>query len=77
MYFKINIEPQTECCYNCENFRQHYTRDGDELYCGHCVYPRMKNRGPFDTCQHFLLKQPVALRISTIGRSERNDGQKH
>ena len=36
-------------CKTCRHFRQHYIRYGRsyrEAYCGHCVYPRVKQRSP-------------------------------
>ncbi|MDP4120565.1 MAG: hypothetical protein Q8876_05875 [Bacillota bacterium] len=44
-------------CKNCKHFRQHYIKFGEsysEISDGHCVYPRLKNRGT-DTkaCEHF------------------------
>lgn len=57
MFFSIS--PQTECCANCQHYRQHFTYLLQEhCFClcnaGHCCYPRMKNREPMDVCQHFV-----------------------
>ena len=46
-------------CVNCQHFHQHYIRDGKghvAVECGHCVEPRIKNREPWDSCQHFTPK---------------------
>ena len=47
-----------EKCQNCSNFRQHYTFDNRRIfrvYCGHCVYPKVKKRLPdAEICQHFV-----------------------
>lgn len=56
MNFKRSAEPETECCYNCTHFYQHYSKEGYEIYAGHCSYPRIKPRNPGDTCQNFERK---------------------
>ncbi len=45
-------------CRQCRHFRQHYVLDDQTctaICCGHCVFPRLKNRRP-DTpaCGHFV-----------------------
>ena len=30
---------------------------GQTVECGHCVYPRVKTRMPYDTCEHFQRKE--------------------
>lgn len=45
----IYILKAEEVCGNCKHFHYHYCGcDGryHPLNCGHCVYPRMKNRQP-------------------------------
>ena len=47
-------------CQNCAHFRQHYIMDvqwAQPVHCGHCTYPRLKNRKP-DTpaCKFFSSK---------------------
>ncbi len=54
------ISEHEEVCANCRHFYQHY---GKSVYAysvsfaainaGHCVYPRTKNRYPYDTCKYF------------------------
>ena len=51
-------------CEDCKYFRQHYITDGtryDYVYCGHCVYPRLKTRKP-DTpaCFYFVQREKDA-----------------
>ena len=48
-------------CKTCKHFRQHYVQFGrryGEVYCGHCVHPRLKSRLP-DTpaCKHFAERE--------------------
>jgi len=43
----LGVTPETECCANCEHFRQHYDKDGGLIFAGHCCYPRMKPREPY------------------------------
>ena len=44
-------------CKNCEHFQQHYVIDDQNyftVHCGHCTYPRTKNRKPqTKACQYF------------------------
>ncbi len=53
----LGVTPETECCANCEHFRQHYDKDGGLIFAGHCCYPRMKPRKPYNTCKHFRNKE--------------------
>lgn len=51
-------------CINCEHFCQHYIRGGPPIFtiwwcpldCGHCIYPRLRDRKAYDTCKHFEQK---------------------
>lgn len=53
------IRETEERCANCEHFHQHYIRgkqfvDGlTTVNIGHCTYPRIKFREPWDTCKYF------------------------
>ncbi len=53
------IGPETERCENCRHFCRHYVvvqpnpNVAVPTHCGHCVYPRVKNRKIYDVCQHF------------------------
>lgn len=41
-------------CYNCKHFTVHYVLT-DKLHmidCGHCGFPRIKNRRSYDLCEH-------------------------
>ena len=51
--FAHHLTMQSRMCVNCRYYFQHYARDGAELNCGHCTYPRMKYRAPFEDCDHF------------------------
>ena len=48
-----HLTNEARMCKNCRHFHQHYTIDGEEIYCGHCVYPRSKIRAPHDCCGYF------------------------
>lgn len=46
------------CCKDCKYFFQHYGKGPRgqyrEIYCGHCIKPRLKNRKPdAPACPHF------------------------
>lgn len=50
---------QQVCC-TCTHYQQHYYRAKKqyrEVYCGHCIKPRLKQRKPDQTCQ---LWTPIA-----------------
>lgn len=56
------IAPDSEVCGNCEHFVQHYnvnpfwSQQGKffvPMHCGHCTYPRLKNRTVHDSCDKF------------------------
>ena len=56
------IAPDSEVCGNCEHFIQHYninpfwSQQGKffiPMHCGHCTYPRLKNRTVHDSCDKF------------------------
>ena len=58
----FGIEPDSEVCGNCEHFVQHYnanlfwSRNVERvtpMHCGHCTYPRLKNRTVHDSCDKF------------------------
>ncbi len=51
---------QNSTCKTCNFFVQHYYKRNNRffiLYCGHCIYPRIKNRNP-DTpsCNYYKHK---------------------
>jgi len=50
-------------CANCKRYHQHYgIFEGDNgkvapINCGHCVYPRMKERKPGTAaCEHYIAR---------------------
>ena len=58
----FGIAPDSEVCGNCEHFVQHYnanlfwSRNVERvtpMHCGHCTYPRLKNRTVHDSCDKF------------------------
>lgn len=56
----IKIMSEDVCCGNCENFYQHYVKvwNGNIPYyvltnCGHCTYPRIKERQAGQHCKNF------------------------
>lgn len=54
--YQTQLTPRTPLCVNCRHYYQHYTHTGEAVQCGHCVYPRVKTRMPYDTCNHFQLR---------------------
>lgn len=55
LYYR-NLTPDAPLCINCEHFHGHYREDGWPFDCGHCVYPRMKYRDAYGTCNYFQNK---------------------
>lgn len=54
------IAPDSEVCGNCKHFIQHYIANKftllpsfSPMHCGHCTYPRLKNRTVHDSCDKF------------------------
>ena len=48
-----HLTSESKMCINCRYYFLHYTSDGAAMNCGHCGYPRMKYRAPFEDCEHF------------------------
>lgn len=54
-------------CINCAHFHRHYVVGGPPVFkvsmvpldCGHCAFPRMKERKAYDTCGRFQNKNIV------------------
>lgn len=48
---------EKECCGTCVHYRQHYILSDrckpQPLRYGHCVFPRLKDRKPDETCPHW------------------------
>lgn len=59
--YQTELTPETPLCINCEHYHQHYNVKGDKVQCGHCTYPRLKTRMPYDTCDSFLRKEGTEL----------------
>lgn len=57
----IYINDCEEVCSNCKHFHQHYgCGDGRICYplnCGHCHYPRIKHRKPYQTCERWEVRE--------------------
>lgn len=51
------LTPETPLCINCQHFYQHYNAKGHQVQCGHCDYPRVKTRMPYDICGHFQRRE--------------------
>ena len=51
--YMISIAPHLPVCANCRFFLRHYLVDGRPLECGHCTYPRLKDRKTYDYCDNF------------------------
>jgi hypothetical protein len=52
----FGITDNEEVCANCKHYHMHYIKDFRGMtvcMCGHCVYPRIKHRKPYDTCKKF------------------------
>ena len=51
------IKEMEDVCANCQHFIQHYHKYSNFDYvavnCGHCIYPRVKDRKPSETCDNF------------------------
>lgn len=54
--YQTRLTPETPLCVNCQHFYQHYNEKGQAVKCGHCDYPRVKTRMPYDTCGDFQRK---------------------
>ena len=59
-HLKETLRNETDCCYNCRHYHQHFVENHigdwvcfDEIYSGHCGYPRLKSRKPYDVCDNF------------------------
>lgn len=57
LLYLTGLTPETPLCVNCRHFYQHYNQKGKPVMCGHCVYPRLKTRMPYDTCDKFQRKE--------------------
>lgn len=44
-------------CFNCKRYFHHFNEVGNKVNCGHCAYPRLKHREPYDTCERFERKE--------------------
>lgn len=55
--YDTHLTPETPLCINCQYFYQHYNESGQKVRCGHCNFPRIKTRMPYDTCNHFIRKE--------------------
>ena len=47
-------------CKNCEYFRQHYSLDKRKIFrvfCGHCVFGRVKRKRPYNSCENFVQRE--------------------
>ncbi len=54
-------------CANCAHYYPHYREDGWPLGCGHCSYPRMKQRRAYDLCEHW-----EAVESGPVSRPRKN-----
>lgn len=55
--YDTRLTPEAPLCVNCRHFYQHYNGKGQRVRCGHCDYPRVKTRMPYDICDHFQRKE--------------------
>ncbi len=53
-------------CGDCKHFIQHYRKDVGkekkvryvEVGCGHCIFPRIKQRARWETCPRWEAREP-------------------
>lgn len=57
LLYQMHLTPETPLCVNCQHFYQHYNEKGQTVQCGHCDYPRVKTRMPYDVCANFEGKE--------------------
>lgn len=54
---KGGVNMDNKICENCKHFIQHYIELEEKyttVFCGHCIYPRIKNRKPNEkACDHY------------------------
>ena len=55
--YDTHLTPEAPLCVNCRHFYQHYNAKGQRVRCGHCYYPRVKTRMPYDICGHFQRRE--------------------
>jgi len=51
-----------QVCADCKHFVQYYVKWGvgfSPVFSGRCMFPRVKDREPYDTCQYFERKMPL------------------
>ena len=52
----------SETCKTCKNFHHHYTLSEGRImrvFCGHCTYPKVKRKRPFDkACENYTYAPP-------------------
>lgn len=52
-----------QVCADCKHFVQYYVKWGvgfSPILSGRCMFPRVKDREPYDTCQYFERKEALA-----------------
>ena len=55
--YVTHLTPEAPLCVNCRHFYRHYNAKGQRVRCGHCDYPRVKTRMPYDICGHFQRRE--------------------
>lgn len=60
---KAEAKMQLPICKNCDHYQPHFFIDTEwtmgrkfafgKMACGHCKYPRLKDRRETDSCQHY------------------------
>ncbi len=58
-------------CANCEHYIAHYSKEGWDFGCGHCMHPRLKSRKAYDICEHFESKQSLKRGMEIVRREGR------
>ncbi len=51
--YDTHLTPEAPLCVNC----RHFYAKGQRVRCGHCDYPRVKTRMPYDICGHFQRRE--------------------
>lgn len=67
--YSWNLTPDTQLCINCKYFYRHYREDGWAFDSGHCVYPRLKLRKAYDSCNYFQNKKPPCVHETQEGQT--------
>lgn len=79
---------KTPMCATCAHYIQHYMDCGGffkPIHAGHCTYPRLKNRLPYNLCDHYTpsaevqekLCYPKGYSYTCRGKKEERHGKEN